>query len=434
MQNSHSSTFIYKLQISLKEGSSMTKINKAWFCYALASVLSLGGALVGCESTPPASQPEVIASVTFKIKVPNSTPSEDEIFMISDFDDFFNLDVIEKYTATREEDGFYYLEVPQPNVDHFYFLFARRSDERLKEVAESGKLRPDRFYQYKGADEQVEITIENWEDFPTDLKLGDTVSPNVHQVADFNMPQLGRTTDLVIYLPPDYQSVSTQKYPVIYMTDGQNLFDEFTSFAGEWRIDEILDKEIAAGTMPPVIIVGIYNGPKRANEYIPWDFGFMGQPEQSVADQFIDFIQETLKPYIDSNYRTLSGATSTGIAGSSFGGLFALYAGITQPDTFGMVGAFSPSVWVNLGDAKYPGIKELVTAGDLSAQLRLYMDGGAEEPPAIDEMRMMKRLLNEQKFPEQQLMIVEDPTGGHNERSWSARFPVALKWLLTADS
>ncbi|GAA5214454.1 alpha/beta hydrolase [Corallincola platygyrae] len=417
----------------------MKNRSPAWIRFALTCGLCISCVITGCKTTQPTAQAKANPTVTFKINVPDLTPKEDKIFMISDFDDFFHPDVIAQYTAKRNPDGYYYLNVPKAELDHFFFLFARDNDktkgnERIREFAASGKMRPDRFYRYKGRDEVVEIDIESWEDFPSELKPGDTVSRNVTHIVDFEMPQLGRSTDLMIYLPPGYHAAQQEHFPVIYMTDGQNLFDEFTSFAGEWRIDEILDEEIMAGRLPPVIVVGIYNGPNRANEYIPWDFNFTGQLESSQADKFLAFIRYDLKPYIDSTYRTLPNARFTGIAGSSFGGLFALYAGITHPQTFGMVGAFSPSIWVNMGEPGYPGVKELITQKALPERLRLYMDAGAEEPPAIDEMRMMKRLLNRQAYPKQHLKIVEDPRGGHNERSWSARFPTAMKWLLQADS
>jgi metallo-beta-lactamase class B len=132
----------------------------------------------------------------------------------------------------------------------------------------------------------------------------------------FAMPQLERTRRIWLYLPPGY-AASTRRYPVLYMHDGQNLFDAATSFAGEWGVDETLDSLHALGD-PGVIVVGIDNGRmKRMDEYTPWHNTRYGGGE---GDAYVDFLTQTLKPYVDAHYRTLAERVHTGVAGSSMGG------------------------------------------------------------------------------------------------------------------
>src|SRR5690606_36165183 len=142
-------------------------------------------------------------------------------------------------------------------------------------------------------------------------------------------------------LPPDYET-SAKYYPVLYMHDGQNLFDVRTSFSGEWKVDEHLDSLFLLGD-PGCIVVGIDNGgTNRINEYSPWVNPQYGGGQ---GDQYIEFLIETLKPYIDQNYRTLPDAEHTGIMGSSMGGLISYYGGLTNQNVFGRIGAFSSSFW-----------------------------------------------------------------------------------------
>ena len=160
------------------------------------------------------------------------------------------------------------------------------------------------------------------------------------------MLQLNGQGWIWLYLPPDY-ATSTKRYPVIYMQDGQNLFDNKTSFSGEWEVDETLNKLHSEGDYG-AIVVGIDNGGnKRLDEYSPWKNSSYGGGE---GDAYIDFIVQSLKPYIDTNYRTLSAPEYTCIFGSSLGALIATYAAIKYPGIFGKAGAFSPAYWFNISN------------------------------------------------------------------------------------
>lgn len=248
---------------------------------------------------------------------------------------------------------------------------------------------------------------------------------------DFTIPQLDRARRVWIYLPPGY-ATGDVRYPVLYMHDGQNVFDAATSYAGEWGVDEALDSLVEAG-LPGVIVVAVANGEeRRLDEYSPWrnerlDAGGEGE-------EYVDFLVETLKPYIDANYRTLPDRTNTGIAGSSMGGLISLYAVMKAPETFGLAGVFSPAFWFA------PDVYELVAgAASPGAGTRVYMvTGGREEPdPAVyveGHERMVGVLGGPALADDVELHAVVRPEGTHSEGFWRREFPAAYRWLFARET
>ena len=157
------------------------------------------------------------------------------------------------------------------------------------------------------------------------------------QVSTFTIdaPQLKSSKKIWLYLPKSY-AMSTKRYPVLYMHDAQNLFDAKTSYAGEWNIDETLDSIHAQ-----VIIIGIeHGGDKRMEELTPFKHEKYGGGN---ANNYLDFIVTTLKPYVDKTYRTKTSSKNTAIFGSSLGGLISFYAALQYPEVFGKVGCFSPA-------------------------------------------------------------------------------------------
>ena len=242
------------------------------------------------------------------------------------------------------------------------------------------------------------------------------------------MPSLGRTRRIWLYLPPDYQR-SRRRYPVIYMQDGQNLFDRATSYAGEWQVDETLNRLAGSGD-PGAIVVGIDNGGEnRTAEYhprLPWS----GSPGQ--ADAYIGFLIKTLKPLIDSRFRTLQGPKSTIIMGASSGATLALYAGIMRPDIFGRVGAFSTPLWLN------PRLDQLArTKRPYRPGARVFLVSGRDErvgnePEGIfakDQPAMVAALIAVGYKPDQDVRshIVDD--GTHSEAFWASEFEGAYRFL-----
>jgi predicted alpha/beta superfamily hydrolase len=245
-----------------------------------------------------------------------------------------------------------------------------------------------------------------------------TASKNVSTFT-IDAPQLGTTKKIWMYLPKDYQT-SGKKYPVIYMHDGQNLFDKKTSAYGEWAVDETLDSLKAK-----VIVVGIEHGnDKRIDELTPYPNQKYGGGK---ADSYLDFIVNTLKPHIDKNYRTKSDAKHTTIFGSSLGGLVSFYAILKYPKVFGKAGVFSPSFWFTndiyelMEKAPKTKAKIYLLAGDKE---------GDEKDHVVDDVRKMEKLLDANRCACLKLNKTVIVKGGkHNEKLWRESFAKAYLWL-----
>ncbi len=272
-------------------------------------------------------------------------------------------------------------------------------------------------------DTSAEVEIAGWaDDFTQDVfpKKKHTVSSNVSIIdTAFYMPQLHRSRRIWLYLPPGYES-SKEKYPVIYMHDGQNLFDEATSFAGEWGIDEYLDSIYSQGKKA-AIIVGIDNGQvKRMVEYNPYTSQQFGEGE---GDKYVDFMVKNLKPYIDRNYRTLKNKQNTFIAGSSMGGLISFYAILKYPKVFGGAGVFSPSFWTAAG------IDSMVRSHAAALSSRILFYAGGKEGNSM--LSNMERIANEtRQYSTSKIKEVIDPEAQHNEAAWRNHFPHFYEWVV----
>ena len=275
-----------------------------------------------------------------------------------------------------------------------------------------------------GADTVYSASVINWADVCSGGNSpSSTATENVSIMDEaFNMPQFGRTRRIWIYLPTDYET-SGISYPVLYMHDGQNLFDTSTSFAGEWQIDESLNALIKAGA-PAAIVVGVENGGTyRIAEYTPW-----GNPNYGGGDgeKYVDFLVETLKPYIDQNYRTLPGRENTGIAGSSLGGLVSFYAGLKHQDVFSKIGIFSPSFWFS--DSSYTFARETEKQFDLQMYFVAGGKEGTDNEVVVACENMIDTLL-QSGFTASEMHLSTNPDGAHSEWFWRSEFPACYRWF-----
>ncbi len=247
------------------------------------------------------------------------------------------------------------------------------------------------------------------------------------QVSTFiiEAPQLNTQKKIWVYLPKEYQN-SKKSYSVIYMHDAQNLFDAETSYVGEWKIDEYLDSINSNES----IIIGIEHGnEKRIDELTPFVNEKYGGGK---GDLYLDFIIETLKPYVDLNYRTLTDHDHTIIWGSSLGGLMSLYAVIKYPDTFGKAGIFSPAFWINKNE-----IFELVKNSDINPNHKFFFLVGSEEGESMEiasemvsDQHDMAKLLIDKGIDNRNIMDKVVPNGHHNETLWSTNFAETYQWLI----
>ncbi len=232
----------------------------------------------------------------------------------------------------------------------------------------------------------------------------------------------GVDRELAVYLPPSYEQ-SDRRYPVLYLQDGQNLFDPARSFAGSWRVDLAMDHAATRGFEG--IAVGVSNaGDARLSEYSPFDDPD-GAPGR--ATEYVVYLAETIKPAVDARFRTLPGRETTGVGGSSMGGLLSLFAFFARPDVFGIMASMSPSLWY--AERAIFGLLE-----ELPHQPgRLYLDvGKLEGAETLEDARRLRALLHAKGYvPGEQLKYVEDRAGRHEEAAWSRRFRSALPFLLS---
>jgi predicted alpha/beta superfamily hydrolase len=269
------------------------------------------------------------------------------------------------------------------------------------------------------SDTTVQIEIDHWADhFPKKAKET-SASKNV-QILDtaFYIPQLNRHRRVWIYLPESYSS-SRKKYPVLYMHDGQNLFDNATAPYGEWGVDEALDtlgKEYGE-----TIVVAVDHGAeKRINEYSPFDMEKYGEAE---GDAYVDFLVHTLMPYINKHYRTKKSARYTAIAGSSMGGLISFYALLKYPNKFGTAGVFSPAFWI------VPQLKDLAVEKSRKVKGRIYFyAGGQESETMVPDMLSVFETMNQRSKAKIKTHIRAE--GKHSEETWRSEFPAFYAWLM----
>lgn len=261
-----------------------------------------------------------------------------------------------------------------------------------------------------------------------------TVTGTLYVAHGVHSPQLHNERDILVWVPPHYEHLPDAHYPVLYMQDGQNLFDDHTSFAGEWHVDETLTNLAPEGL--EAIVVGIPNmGRDRLGEYNPYA-NFMGRGR---GDTYIRFITDTLKPMIDADFRTCRAAEYTGIIGSSLGGLISLYGFLQYPDVFGLCAALSPSVWLggrNLFETirtRSQNVGRLyIDVGTREAQSFDYHDEAVPETAASVRFRDSARRLRDalQVVGYNNLCYVEAEGAYHSEAAWAHRFPDTVRFLL----
>ena len=272
------------------------------------------------------------------------------------------------------------------------------------------------------SDTLIQLNLEEWkDDFASkNIPRKHTASPNVVVIdTAFPIPQLNRTRRIWAYLPADYKA-SKKKYPVLYMHDGQELFDAATSSFGEWGIDECLDTLFLKGTKE-CIVIGIDNSStNRLTEYNPYPFRQYGKPE---GNEYVDFIVRNLKPYIDKHYRTLRTKQNTFIAGSSMGGLISLIAVMQYPKVFGGAGIFSPAFWT-----APKLIKDLPGKANKLHERLFFYAGGSESDEMVPDMKKIESILKDLS-PAVTIEYV-DPAGKHNQTAWRKYFPLFINWLL----
>jgi alpha-glucosidase len=241
---------------------------------------------------------------------------------------------------------------------------------------------------------------------------------SLHVHFPFDMPQLGRQRAIRVLLPRNYDRDKGRRYPVLYIQDGQNLFDASTAAFRPWGLREFMDRQPLRRQS---ILVGIdHGGPHRVHEYAPFKRGRQGG--EGVA--YLQFLEQTLKPFIDREYRTWPHREATGIAGSSMGGLIALYAGLHFSHVFGKTGALSPSLWFN------PGVLKVIK-GEHAPKSQIYVAGSKTELGSMAAtLEKVYWTLHARGYTDDDLRVVIRDRGRHSEAFWGREFKGMYEWLF----
>ena len=259
-----------------------------------------------------------------------------------------------------------------------------------------------------------------------------TLTGNIKRHRGFPSKVLGNRRDVLVYLPPGYRRFSRQRYSVLYLHDGQNVFDAATSFSGiEWGVDETAERLIRKKLIEPPIIVAIPNmGEDRIHEYAPTGGVIDAKAKRKMrsrglARQYGQFLIEELKPYIDKKYRTKHGPEFTGLGGSSLGALVTLAIGILFPHAFNRLIVMSPSIWWD--DF---AIFRLVDMIEKKPPLKIWLDTGTAEPDWEQARALRDRLIEKGWRRDVDLTYLEVEGADHSEAAWAARVDPALRFLF----
>jgi predicted alpha/beta superfamily hydrolase len=405
-------------------------------------------ALTGCDrssSPAPPSQESDLVSIEFVLSVPDSTPENATVYIAGNRPQFGGEWNPSGHALTRDADGKWKTTIFLPpgggELQYKFTLGAWQTVER----DEKDKDIPNRTLRIDSGRKElrVEATVARWAnggDASRAAPRAHTLSGDIRSHNDFASKYLQNKRQILVYLPPGYDT-STDRYPVLYMHDGQNVFDDATSHAGEWHADETAGELIASGKIPPIIIVAVANaGEGRVDEYTPSRGERHGKAEGGKAADYAKFLLEEVKPFIDSTYRTKADRENTGVCGSSLGGLVSIYIASTYPDRVGLCGALSPSLWWNEVEA----VEAMKKDPTWVRTCRIWLDMGTREDSAdaiaasplkvgwnVYDARHFSRLAQTAgaKFGTD-FYYFEVPDGEHNEQAWAARFGKVLEFLF----
>lgn len=362
--------------------------------------------------------------------VPATTPFEDNLYLSGTFNDWNPSDP--KYAFVRNKDGSFSL-----SFNHTYDTMEckiTRGTWSSSEGDQQGKIKSNRFLITKNNDSDFWFTVDSWTDVQ---KIESSAGSNqvicLHPA--FKISQLNRKRKIWAYLPVDYWT-SRKSYPVIYMMDGQNLFAQDQDHPS-WNVDQALQQllfksnrskpEMESHGFQQYIIIGIeHGGEHRIDEYSAWKHETYGGGQ---APLLLEFISNTLKPYVDRHLRTKSDRDHTIILGSSMGGLFSLYAALERQDIFGSVGIFSPSLWFS------PDILKFVSAKKIEYKTRFLLMAGQKESESMTEdlLQLFETLL-EAGHDDHHIHYDLHTNGQHSELFWAKEFEHALDWLSMDDN
>lgn len=346
------------------------------------------------------------------------TPEHGPVFMAGNWNNWAANDP--RFELKRADDGSYRLELPGSLIPGYPLEYKyTRGSWDSEETDRFGSVLGNRFLSRHQA--QVQDEVPRWKQ--QNLAYKKEFMPKIEILSeDFEIPSMIKTRRLSVLLPYNYHETD-KRYPVVYLQDGQNLFDDFAPF-GNWGLTKRLAVLAELG-MADVIVVAIDHAEEqRIAEFTP---SFRTRLGVGDGKKYVRFLADRLKPYIDQHFRTLPDRRHTGIGGSSMGGLISLYAGIMYPEVYSKLMIFSPSLWVSPQLHQQPIL--LHEPGGM--QVYLYAGGRESENMLASMERLRAGLVAHTNAPEQlDIHLSVDPEGQHNEHRWGIEFPYALEWLF----
>lgn len=389
-------------------------------------------------------------TVEFVVEVPSDTPAAASVHVAGGLAELGGWRG-DGLVLKRSKDGKYRGKFDAPDDTSIEFKFTLGSWATVEKNADGGEIANRRIFAKKGMESgrSFEFHVARWAS--TDLTKNDAAHSDAAgsgdgrrtaakstRTGDIRLHEHFKSTSrktersIIVYLPPGYEADKSARYPVLYMHDGQNLFDAATSFIGvEWQADETAERLIKAKKIEPLIIVGIYNTADRKDEYTPTRDSEWGAGGRGGA--YMEFVVKEVKPFIDKSYRTKPGREATGVAGSSLGGLISLHLGIEYPEVFSRIGVISPALYWD----DHFALRETEKKGDALSHARIWLDIGTKEGStlpqfnrAVDDARRLAEILKGKGFVEgKNLRYLEVAGAVHNEGAWSERFGEILTFL-----
>lgn len=370
--------------------------------------------------------------VQFVVAAPEGTPVDQTLYLSGSAIELGNWDAA-GVPLQRREDGKYHATVDLLSGIEHAFKVTRGTWSTVEKDPEGNEL-PNRTLAVGDADQVIQVPVARWVDEGKSIPGRVTVAGDLRLHRKFVSEILKNERTLAVWVPAGYDADEQRRYPVLYMQDGQNLFDESTSFAGvEWGVDEAAARLIAEGRIEPVIVVGVYNTETRSAEFTPSSLG--GGSSGLSAEQYARFVVEEVKPFIDRTYRTQSGPDRTGIAGASRGAMATLAILRQFPETFGRVALLTPHLRVEDGKT----LLDALGAPQFLAGKRLWIDMGSAgghnypSPDPIADARAFRAALESAGLSVGPAFIYAEYEGQeHIEAAWATRVEQVLQFLYPA--